>query len=145
MDRLGPIDALGHRRDAYTDWNVTWSYPYSTTSDKWATGPVKVKIEITFIFPQWSTSTDAPQDLVDKWDTYIAALQLHENGHKEIAIDAGYEILQTIAGLPAYSSCSKLEQAADAAGESVLEQYRQQEIIYDQNTGHGATQGVRFP
>ena len=83
----------------------------------------------------WQTSTNG----------YIAVLQVHENAHKEIAIDAGYEILQTINALPAYSSCNKLEQAADTAGESILEQYRRQESIYDQKTDHGATQGVRFP
>jgi predicted secreted Zn-dependent protease len=78
-------------------------------------------------------------------DAYMAALRLHEDGHRRIAIEAGYEILQAINALPAYSSCSELELAADAVGESILEQYRRQEAVYDQNTGHGATQGVHFP
>jgi len=47
--------------------------------------------------------------------------------------------------LPAYVTCAELEQAADAVAERVLEQYRQQEATYDQETAHGMSQGASFP
>lgn len=144
MDQLGLADKSG-RYDAYTRWYVSWSYPYSTEGGKCTTGLVKVKVEVTFTFPQWNIPADASQDLIDKWNAYVASLQVHEDGHKEIAIQAAYEILQTMEALPAYSICGELERAADAAGESVLDQYRRQEIIYDQTTNHGAIQDARFP
>ena len=75
----------------------------------------------------------------------MTALQTHEDGHKEIGIQAGHDILRTLEGLPSYPTCDELEEAADAAGEGVLDRYREQEIIYDQTTRHGATQGARFP
>ena len=145
MDQLGYTDEFGHRWDAYTEWHVNWSYPYSATSNNCTSGLVQVQTQITFIFPQWNAPESASQDLIDRWDTYMAALQEHEDGHKKIAIEAGYEILQAINALPAYPSCSELEQAADAVGEIILEQYRQQQATYDQNTEHGRTQGARFP
>ncbi len=145
MNQLGPSDESGHRWDAYTEWYVTWSYSYSTTENDCSTGPAKVQVEITFTFPQWDPPPNAPQDLVDRWDAYVAALQLHEDGHEEIAIEAGNEILQAISALPTYPLCSELEQAADRVGENILEEYRQQEAIYDQRTNHGVAQGARFP
>jgi predicted secreted Zn-dependent protease len=145
MDQLGHTDESGHHWDAYTEWYVNWSYPYSTTRDNCTTGPVKVQVKITFTFPQWNAPENTPQDLIDKWDAYLSALQIHEDGHKQIAILAGYEILQAMNALSAYPSCTELEQAADTIGEDVLEQHRQQEAIYDQNTEHGVTQGVHFP
>ncbi|MCP4540226.1 MAG: DUF922 domain-containing Zn-dependent protease [Chloroflexi bacterium] len=145
MDQLGYMDEVGYRWDAYTEWYVNWSYPYSTTSDNCTTNSVQVQIQITFIFPQWNTPKNASQDLIDRWNAYMAALRLHEDGHKKIAIQAGDEILQAMNALPAYPLCSELEQAADAVGESILERYRQRQATYDQNTEHGKTQGAHFP
>jgi predicted secreted Zn-dependent protease len=144
MDQLGPADKFG-RFDAYTRWYINWSYPYSTQDGQCTTGPVKVAVRVTLTLPQWDPPSDASQELVDKWNAYLAALQVHEDGHKEIAIQAGNEILHTLEGLPPHPTCDELEEAADAAGKSVLNRYRQQEIIYDQSTDHGATQGARFP
>jgi predicted secreted Zn-dependent protease len=144
MDRLGPTDDLGRHWDAYTKWDVSWSYPYSTTTDGCATGPIKAELEITFVFPQWNEPEHA-SELVERWDAYLTALQRHEDGHKGIALAAGCEILQALETLPSYTSCSELEQRADTIAENLLEYYRQQEDTYDQETDHGATQGVHFP
>jgi len=145
IDQFGHTDETGRHWDAYTEWYVTWSYPYSITDGNCATGPVEVVVEITFVFPQWDISADAPPELVDKWNDYIIALELHEEGHKEIAIEAGHEVWQVLNGLTSYSSCDELEQTADVATEEILEHYRQREVVYDQETEHGATQGARFP
>ena len=144
MNQLGPADRLG-QHDAYTKWYVSWSYPYSIEGGECATGPVEVEVEVTFTLPQWDPPADASQELMGKWNAYMTALQTHEDGHKDIAIQAGNEILQTLEALLAYPTCSELEKAADAAGEGVLDQYRQQETIYDRTTDHGATRNLRFP
>lgn len=140
MDALGPS---GY--DAYTSWLIRWTYPDVTTDVGCAAGPVKVSVLIVYTLPQWDAPPDAPTDLVEKWDAYVAALQLHEDGHKEIALDTGNEVLRALSDLPAYPSCEALGRSADAAGESVLDKYRRQEVQYDQTTDHGATQGARFP
>ncbi len=145
MDRLGPSDELRVQHDAYTEWYVDWSYPNSTANDRCRTGPVKVTVTITQTFPKWDIPPDASQALVDKWKTYVSALQTHEAGHKRIGVEAGYQILRTLNEIPAYPSCSELEQVADAAGERILDEFRQKEATYDQTTAHGASQGARFP
>ena len=145
MDQLGHSDESGHHWDAYTKWNVSWSYPYSTTAHGCVTGPITVEVKVTFVFPQWDDPEKAPEDLVERWHAYLATLQRHEDGHRDIALAAGCEILRTLDSLSAYASCGELEQTADAIAESTLEYYRQQEDTYDLETDHGATQGVHFP
>ncbi len=145
MDRFGPADEFRTQHDAHTEWYVDWSYPNSIINGSCATGPIQVTVTITYTFPKWNIPPDASQELVDKWLTYIRALQMHEDGHKKIGLDAGYEILRTLNELPAYPSCSQLEQAADTVGHNILDEFRQQEVVYDQVTTHGEAQGVRFP
>ncbi|MFC1974910.1 DUF922 domain-containing Zn-dependent protease [Chloroflexota bacterium] len=145
MDQFGPLDESGNRHDAYTEWYVDWSYPHSIVNDHCTTGPINVTVTITYILPKWNIPPDAPPTLIDKWTTYLNTLEKHEEGHQQIAIDAGYEILRTLNALPAYPSCEDLEQAADAAGQKLLNQFRQKETVYDQTTNHGETQGSQFP
>jgi len=145
MNQFGRTDENGRHWDGYTEWYVTWSYPYSITDEGCTLGRVEVKVDITFVLPQWNPPANVSPRLVEKWKDYLAALELHEEGHKEIAIEAGYEIWRFLNGLSSYSSCDELEQAADAATEEILERYLQREAAYDQETEHGATQGVRFP
>ncbi len=140
MDALGPSGF-----DAYTSWLIRWTYADVATDAGCAAGPVKVSVLIVYTFPEWDAPPDASTGLVEKWNAYLAALHLHEDGHRDIAIEAGGEILKVLSMLPAYPSCEALRQSADAAGESVLDRYRQQEAQYDRTTDHGATQGARFP
>jgi len=145
MDAQGRTDEFGHHWDAYTDWYVSWSYPYSIEDEKCGTGPVEARVAITFTFPVWDGPEGTPLQVVEKWNDYLVSLEVHEDGHKEIAVAAAYEVVEALEALPVYSSCSELEQAADSVAQIVLQRYRQQELIYDKTTSHGATQGVSFP
>jgi len=145
LNKKGHVDQSGNRWDAYTEWYITWSYPYSITDDGCATGPIMVDVDVKFYFPKWSKSGDATQELVDKWNDYINALETHEDGHKEIAINAGCDIWQVLNDQPHYANCDELERNADEAANEILDLYRQRELSYDKETDHGATQGARFP
>jgi len=140
MDELGPGD-----HDVYTSWFIRWTYPDVVTDATCAVGPVEVSLSITYTLPQWDAPPGAPVDLVEKWNAYLAALQLHEAGHKDIAVAAGNEIRKTLSALPAYPSCEELHRSGEAASQDVMDRYRLQEVQYDQQTDHGATQGARFP
>jgi predicted secreted Zn-dependent protease len=145
MDKRGYTDTSGQHWDAYTDWDVSWSYPYSRTDAKCSAGPVQATVAITFTFPTWHIPKGTHPDVIGKWNDYMDSLEAHENGHKEIAIAAAYAVVEILEALPAYPSCSELELAADNAAQDVLQQYRQREATYDQTTDHGATQGASFP
>jgi predicted secreted Zn-dependent protease len=145
MDILGPADEFRDQHDAYTEWYVDWSYPNMVTSDGCATGPISVTVTITQTFPKWAPPPEASPNLINEWNAYIEALQLHESGHSEIGIDAGEEILRSLSNLPPYPTCGELEQIADAKGQSILDEFHRKEVEYDRTTQHGETQNARFP
>ncbi|MFO0564173.1 MAG: DUF922 domain-containing Zn-dependent protease [Polyangiaceae bacterium] len=144
MDRHGPTDAEG-RHDAYTRWNVRWSFPYDRKPNVCGTGDVKVSVTITFVMPDWTPPADAPDDLVRRWNAYKKALELHENGHKEHGLAAAKDILSTLRALPAEPDCDGMNRVANAAARRVIDKYKEKDKTYDRDTRHGATQGARFP
>jgi predicted secreted Zn-dependent protease len=145
MNQLGRTDESGSHWDAYTEWHISWAYPYLAEIGACTAGPVEVHVEVTMVFPEWDPPAGTSQKLIERWNTFLTALEDHEKGHKEIAIAAGNEVYRAISALVAYRTCDEVEGAADAAAERVLEQYLQREAIYDQESEHGAAQGASFP
>ncbi len=125
-----------HGYDAYTQWYVHWSWPgqgteYCNLQD------AQVSYEITVTFPRWTPTQQAAPELVAKWNDYLRALALHENGHIDNVV-AHYPAIVTALK---NSTCL----SAEAAGQAVLDQIRQYDLQYDATTDHGGTQGARFP
>lgn len=142
---LSPVTQGGRQYDANTDWYVRWAYRYARTATGCSMRHVTTHVDITFTLPKWQNASGASRSLMNQWHHYSAALQLHENGHKDHGIAAGQEVLNTLSRLPAYSSCQALEAAANSAARQVIQHYNQKDIEYDHDTGHGFTQGAVFP
>jgi predicted secreted Zn-dependent protease len=145
MNQHGYRDDDGNHWDAYTDWYVSWSYTYSQNTEGCSAVDIQVEVDITFIFPIWDMPSNVSQDLATKWDDYVTSLQIHEDGHRDIAVQAACGILEELNSLQSYGYCSEFEQAADVTAEQILNLYREMESDYDQETGHGLSQGVSFP
>ena len=77
-----------------------------------------------------------------RFDSFLAALRAHELEHVDIARDAARTIDERIQEMPPMANCNALENAANALGQSQLEQDRQLGNEFDQLTGHGKTQGA---
>lgn len=133
------------RVDAYTDWQIQWRYDYARSADGCRLESLIVSLDVTLTFPRWTPPEGVSPALQERWRAYLAALEAHEQGHEKLAAQAADEIAAALSSLPLYPSCAELEQAADEAGERVLQRYRQLELEYDRETEHGATQGARFP
>jgi predicted secreted Zn-dependent protease len=145
LNRVSPVFQDGQRFDGKTYWYVRWFYYYANTGNSCRITQVKSSVEVELTLPQWQQPTNAPRSLVNQWQRYMTALQLHEDGHKDHGVAAAQEVLSVINNLPAYPSCPELETAANAAGKGVLQRYNQKDIEYDRVTQHGATQGAIFP
>jgi len=140
MNRRGPYGG-----DAYARWFVHWSYPTEAVSNACDTGPIEVSVSVEYMLPEWTPPVNADRALIDKWNRYVAALQLHEDGHRDFGIGAAKDVLLALGALPPYPTCDDLNRAANTAANAVLDRYRVQELAYDRTTSHGATQGARFP
>lgn len=144
LNRRGPtID--GSRHDAYTRWYVRWTYPYDRMPTSCGTGPVKVSVSVTMTLPDWKSPNDAPEAVTGRWNTYLQALERHENGHKEHGLMAARAVLVKLKGLGSARDCDTMNREANEEANRVLDVYKQKDRTYDRDTRHGATQGARFP
>ncbi|MBD2076706.1 DUF922 domain-containing Zn-dependent protease [Phormidium sp. FACHB-592] len=145
MNRLGPISQTsGQRFDARTDWYVRWNYQYLNQANSCQLTAIRVRADVSVTLPQWKQPANAAKGLVNRWNQYIKALRLHEDGHKDNGIATSQEILQLLKRFPAKSSCSELGVAANKAAQGIISQYNQRDLDYDRKTQHGVTQGAVF-
>ena len=145
MNGKGPQGAGGRRFDGHTRWFVSWRYRYNNTGGGCNIASVTTSVKVTMTLPQWSDQSRASSATREQWARYIAALDLHEQGHRRHGIAAANEVDHAIAAMPPAGSCDALGKNANALGTSILRKYNQLDLDYDRDTGHGASQGARFP
>ena len=136
MDAQGPVDSSGRRNDAFTTWNIDWTWPLNPDSSCILSGAT-INTTITVTFPRWLPPPGAPGSVVERWNTYESALVTHESGHVSFIVATAADVLAAIMG----ASCA----TAEAAAQAVVTRIRQHDLDYDEETNHGATQGARFP
>jgi predicted secreted Zn-dependent protease len=136
MNLLGPVDDTGYRGDAMARWYIEWRWPGYGTSDC-DLSAATTSYTLTVEMPYWEPPADTDPALIKKWSEYMVILAGHEQGH----IDNFFKYYPQ--ALPAIqnATCDTAEQAVQA----VLQQIRDADIAYDDETGHGATQGAVFP
>jgi predicted secreted Zn-dependent protease len=147
MNLLGPFSAKEKRRfDAKTDSKPFAEFTLVRKKGKSCNiKTVKVTITTKFIVPEWTPPADVDPALVKKWNTFLANLQIHENGHQQLAIDAGKDLLAKIKNLPGARSCEALNKDAQAIQPKAQAMLEKNMEKYDTDTRHGETQGAKFP
>jgi predicted secreted Zn-dependent protease len=136
MNAQGPLDSAGQRNDAFTTWNIDWTWPLNPDSSCVLSGAT-ITTTITVTFPRWLPPADVPASLVERWNDYEAALVTHESGHVSFVVTTANDVLAAIKG----ATCD----TAEAAAQAVVLRIRQHDADYDAETNHGATQGAHFP
>jgi len=146
IDRLRPSDPVNaSRHDGYTHSHVTWTYYLQPSREGCAVRSFETELKVTMTLPRWIKPAGVSARLVEQWETYSAALRVHENGHYEIAVAAAAEVKRRALELRSAEGCKALDQALDVTANVVLDEYRKMHVEYDARTRHGETQGVRFP
>ncbi len=144
VSELGPRDASG-AWGATTAWTFDWTHTLSQSAGACVIDSARVNLRVTFTYPRWLAPGDAAPELVATWARYVAATTLHENGHRDIAVQAGSDLLDAIRAVPAAGSCGELEQRVRSATDRVVASHQRRQERYDERTDHGAAQGAAFP
>ena len=142
MRALGPCDEHGARHYADAHWRVRWRYPFQRTSGACATGPSKVTLTTTYLLPRWVDAALGPGEVQEQWKCFLAALLVHEDGHRLHGRDAAARIEVLLPTLPPQRTCPEMDALANAEAEKVLQHFRELDQEYDRSTRHGATQAV---
>jgi predicted secreted Zn-dependent protease len=142
MHRLGPKigdnSFVGETRSPMR-WNWrTESIGPSSCSIRDVTLSVNAQITL----PRWTPPADTEPGLVAEWTRFIAALETHEAGHKDISARAGREIVERLRGLSGL--CSQISTRANDLAREIVDRSAAEQKAYDSATRHGFTQGTSF-
>lgn len=101
---------------------------------------VSVNAQITL--PRWTPPPDTEPGLATEWKRFLAALETHEAGHKDISAKAGSAIVERLRGLSGL--CTQLNSRANEIARAIVDRAGEEQKTYDAVTRHGLTQGTSF-
>jgi predicted secreted Zn-dependent protease len=143
LHTLGPT-RNGCTFAAFTDWEVSWTYSVAPLPEGVHLAAARVDVRALVTVPRWRPPRSALAALIARWRQYRAAIELHEQGHVNLAVDAGRCVLARLETLPAFPSEQELQRAVDAAARAEIAAALDRERVYDEASGHGASQGVHL-
>ncbi len=144
LNNKGPLKD-GRRFDAYTTWRVTWTYFYAPAGKGCRLTEISTLLDGTIELPRWERNGRASDSLVRKWERYLAALRIHEDGHYAHGVAARNEIQALGQSFQITGSCTTMAEAFNDEAKSILAKYGAMDATYDRDTGHGKSQGAIFP
>lgn len=147
MNQLGPFSTKENRRfDAKTDSKPFANFTFGGKKGKSCKfKTVKVTVTTQFTVPQWTPPAGADPALAAKWTAYLAKVQTHEDGHQQLSVDAGKDLLAKLKALPEATSCPALLESAKKVQQQAQATLDANHEKYDTSTKHGETQGAKFP
>lgn len=141
MNTLGPINWAGTHWSGSTEWQVSWTFFTNPVEEGCTLRTVRATLDVTFLYPRWS---DVPPRYVKRWNRFLAALEVHEEGHKQAGLRAARDVLTHLSAMPMAETCEAIQTRANANANYILEQAIKRDRLYDKQTRHGVTQGVRL-
>ncbi|MBJ6726969.1 DUF922 domain-containing protein [Geomesophilobacter sediminis] len=130
---------------ALTTWDIHYNYDIFEHDGRCGVKSVATDVDIVYHFPRRITSLATPDVIGGVWSDYYEHLKVHEFGHKELAIKAAGEINETLASLDNFSSRTDLEREVKRLIDAKLKKLNDDQVEYDAETHHGATQGAVLP
>ena len=101
-------------------------------------------VSITYTYPRWASPPVATTDVVAKWNSFIVALKVHEEGHSKIEAERTDILFQKLVSLPGYKTCEEFDRAYKATANAHDNETKLIEAQYDKDTQGGRLQGVSF-
>jgi predicted secreted Zn-dependent protease len=144
MDRRGCRWDDGRTYDSVTKWSMKWDYDYERSSGSCAARSFRTSVDILYRLPKWRPSDRAAQPLLVTWEHYVHDLTRHEQGHRDLAVESATELGWAVDALPPASTCADVDRNIQMLSHEFITRLNAQQKAYDQETGHGATQGALF-
>jgi predicted secreted Zn-dependent protease len=132
----------GHQ--GHASWSMSYTYrSRSAPGGGCGVESVATRLDLKVKLPRWSQAAGTSSELAGRWDRYMDALRVHENGHLQTGRDLESNFKRAASGIVT-ADCGALDAALRASFDSLLRQANQRDKDYDAQTGHGATQGAVF-
>ncbi|HUI44459.1 MAG TPA: DUF922 domain-containing protein [Nitrospirota bacterium] len=145
LKRKGIAGGDGKKYESITSWHVRWNYGYTNDAQTCSANSFQVTVDIVFRYPKWMQTGDAPRALTDKWYNYMKNLIVHENGHRDMAVEAAADLTRTVSELSPAQTCAEVDRTVRILSRARMNKLNDDERHYDEATNHGAAQGAIFP
>jgi len=142
LDQNGPVGSDGNHYAGRTRWDIQWKFRHEQKGTACSMTDVAIAIGVAQTMPRWRGEEKGAPGLKALWTKFVAALQQHEDGHKEYGLKAGKEIEAAVLAVKPASNCEDLELAANTAAQAILTKYQALDEEYDRKTSHGRNQGA---
>ncbi len=139
----GPV-SNGGRFFGLTSTEVRYTYYKTQTSIGCDLTDVQVHLGIVTTLPRWRPYSGTAFEVERKWRSFERALQIHENGHKQFALEEADMIHRALESLR-MTSCDAMDAEARRVATRIRETYVRRHNAYDARTDHGTTQGAVWP
>ncbi len=127
-----------------TTTELSFRYGHRAVAGGCALSNVRVMLHVTTALPEWTPPPDAPYDLRRDWTRFASALQRHEARHRTIGEAGAAKILHDLEDLVA-PTCAQADAEARRRAERAGIESDAAHRRYDDETGHGRTQGASWP
>jgi predicted secreted Zn-dependent protease len=145
IDAKGPFGEDGRRSDGYTHWAMNWSFGFDSSDAGCTASRVVVDLDILMTLPRWTPPPGTDAELLSRWNRYIAALRIHEDGHRYRAETAARDMRQALLLERPAPDCDTLRNRLDSRANGLLDDLRKRQAVYDRETAFGQKQGVIRP
>lgn len=135
----------GRKYHAVTAWRLTWDYERREADGTCSAETFLPTVDISIRYPRWSGRADAPLTLGQKWDAYIESLTRHEEGHRDLVVEAVAGLSRAVAALPPARTCDELDRQVRRLCRMHMQRLQKDSDAYDEGTVHGLAQGAVFP
>ena len=138
-------DVGSGRWDAYTRWQVYWTFQRSQQGEQCQVTSAHVELNLTFMLPRWTPATEPTPELKAHWRRYMTSLITHEEGHANHGVACAREISAALIHAAGAPDCATLDSTLNAEAHRVVDKFGAEDVEYDYATQHGASQGAVFP
>lgn len=121
-----------------------YRFRYRPGAGRCETVDARVSVQISVTLPAWSPPVEAPAALRTQWSQFERSLQVHENGHRDLAVAGAHRLHNAVQGVRA-PTCDEAAGRAAQLAERVQIETEARHRQYDADTEHGATQGATWP
>jgi predicted secreted Zn-dependent protease len=146
LKQVGATSKNGDRFAASTRWQLRWNFRVEQhPGESCELASAKTELDVHMTLPRWMPPQNASPGLVKRWNTFADALRKHEDGHRDLAIEAARVVVDRAGKAPAQRDCATLKKNLGRIADDTLREYKDKESSYDVTTMHGQTQGATFP
>lgn len=103
-----------------------------------------VSLEVTIYLPRWEPAGHYLPGLEARWLAMHEALEAHELGHRDIAVETARGLLAELRALPPQPDCTSLETQARKRFVRAQMRHAIRDRAYEHRTRNGAAQGVKL-